>query len=209
MRVDVLRILLRRNRIEIVAAEGLVERVRDVDALDVAVAGDARISGAHLVRQREADRGGTNQEAVLVDQEAGLIVIVERAEIQRVALGEEIAPVEIGGVDLLAARSPAVEAAVGVLLQQVEVRQVVLEDVVVKVAEEARAGLFVAEDEAAEIAGEALDAHAERGEIEVRLAGEEALLDEQFLHADGGIGAVRAGAHVDGEQSVLAREQRS
>ena len=73
-----------------------------------------------------------------------------------------------------------------------------------KVAEEARAGLFVAEDEAAEIAGEALDAHAERGEIEVRLAGEKALLDEEFLHADGGIGAVRAGAHVDGEQSVLA-----
>ena len=86
-----------------------------------------------------------------------------------------------------------VEAAVGVLLQHVEVRQVVLEDVVVKVAEEARAGLFVAEDEAAEIAGEALDAHAERGEIEVRLAGEKALLDEEFLHADVGIGAVRAG----------------
>ena len=109
---------------------------------------------------------GTNQEAVFVDQEAGLIVIVERAEIQRVALGEEIAPVEIGCVDLLAARLPVVEAAVGVLLQQVEVRQIVLEDVVVKVAEEARAGLFVAEDEAAEIAGEALDAHAERGEID-------------------------------------------
>ena len=40
----------------------------------------------------------------------------------------------------------------------------------------------------------------------VRLAGEETLLDEQFLHADRGIGAVRAGAHVDGEQSVLARD---
>ena len=42
------------------------------------------------------------------------------------------------------------------------------------------------------------------GEIEVRLAGEQTLLDEQLLHADVGIGAVRAGAHVDGDQSVLA-----
>jgi hypothetical protein len=76
--------------------------VRHVDALDVAFSGNAGISGAHLVRHRKSNRGRANQEAVFVDQEARLIMIVERAEIQRVALGEEIAPVQIRGIDLLA-----------------------------------------------------------------------------------------------------------
>ena len=42
LRVDVLRIFARGNRVEIVAAEGLVEGVRDVDALDVAFARKCR-----------------------------------------------------------------------------------------------------------------------------------------------------------------------
>src|SRR6516165_994323 len=135
----------------------------------MAVAGHSNVTGANLVRQRKADWRWTHQEAVLIDEERRLIVIVERAEIQRVASGQEIAPVQVGRIDLLATRPPAVQAAVGVLLQHVEVGQVVLKDVVVERAEQARAGLLIAKDEPAKIAGEALNADAQAGEIVVVL----------------------------------------
>src|SRR5262249_50622197 len=134
-----------------------------------------------------------------------LIMVVERAEVQGVAPGEEIAPVEVRGINLLATRPPAVETAVGILLQHVEVREVVLKDVVVQVAEEPRARLLVAEDRAAEVACEALDAYAEAGEIEERLTRDQPFLRVEFLHADVGIGAVRAALHVDRSQSIFAR----
>src|SRR5262249_39064609 len=167
--------------------------------------GDARVARADLVWQRNASRRRPNQKPVLIDEERRLIVIVERAEVERVALGEEIAPVEVRSVHLLPARPPAVETAIGILLQHVEVRDVVLNNVVVQVAEEPRARLFVAEDQPARVAGETLDAYAKAGEIEERLTRAQPLLRVEFLHADVGIGAVRTAPHVDRGQSVFAR----
>src|SRR5689334_23276407 len=111
----------RGNRVGVVAAERLVKRVRDIEALDVPITGDADVSGTNLVRQRQSGGRGANQKSVLIDEERGLVVIVQRAEIQRVALGEEITPIKVRGIDLLAPRAPSIQAAIGVLLQHVEV----------------------------------------------------------------------------------------
>src|SRR5207244_88227 len=73
-------------------------------------------------------------------------------------------------------------------------------------AEEPHARLLVAEDESAKIAGEALNAHADAGEIVERLAREQPLFEVHLLHADVGVGAADALLHVDADETVLARQ---
>ena len=66
----------------------------------------------------------------------------------RVAGGQEVLAEDVGDDDLLLALLEGVQLAVGVLLEQVEVRGVLLPAVVDGVAEEARAQVDVAEEEA-------------------------------------------------------------
>src|SRR5687768_13453628 len=90
-------------------------------------------------------------------------------ELLRVAGTEEVLPVEIGhGHALFAPLVKDVQAAVRVFLEAVEDGQVVLVAIGRPVAEQAEAEVGVGEDEAAEIAGERLDAGAEGNEIVVR-----------------------------------------
>ena len=202
LRVDVLRILIGRDRIELVASKRLVERMRHIDAADVPVPGNARVGSANLVRHRQSDGRGTNQEAIFVDEERRLIVAVEQAEIQVVAGRREIRPVEIGRIHRLVAPPPAVETAVGVLLDQIKVSQVVLEHIVMECAEQTHARLLIRVDESAEIAGEPLNSGAQRGEIEIgaaviacaaaqaqrrRRIGEQPFFDEHLLESDVGV----------------------
>src|SRR5262245_6730220 len=72
-----------------------------------------------------------------------------------------MAPSDILEIDL-------VQLAIGVFLQHVEIDRVVLIPVRREIAEHSRAEVRVAENEAAEIAGEFLDAHAHRCRIEER-----------------------------------------
>src|SRR3546814_10464444 len=71
----------------------------------------------------------------------------------------KILPIEVGGQDEIVARSlgDVVEAAVGVFLQPPEGREIILEAVVVAIAEQADAELAVVEQKTAEIALERLD----------------------------------------------------
>src|SRR3546814_5128840 len=81
-------------------------------------------------------------------------------------------------------------ARVGVLLQPPEGREIILEAVVVAIAEQADAELAVVEQETAKIALERLDAEPDR--IEIIAVGRvgEMLVDEQFLHAEEAVGAM-------------------
>ena len=96
-----------------------------------------------------------------------------------------------------------VEAGVGVLLQPPERREIVLEAVVVAIAEQADAELLVLEQEAAEIGLERLDADADA--VEVVAVGDVAdvIVDEGFLHAEELIEAV--GAACDGSTNSTRR----
>ena len=80
---------------------------------------------------------------------------------------------------------------IGVLLQPPERREIVLEAVVVAVAEQAHAELLVLEQEAAEIELERLDADADRVEIVAVRDVAQVIVDEGFLDADEAVEAVR------------------
>jgi len=65
---------------------------------------------------------------------------------------------------LLAAAFETVETAVGIFLEEVKVGDVVFDFVVVKIAEDAEAGLFILEKEAAKVGVEFLNAGADGDE---------------------------------------------
>src|SRR5436190_1245596 len=115
---------------KIVTSERLIEGMRDVDSPYVSVAGNACIACAYLMRQRKSDGRGPNQKAVLVDVECGLVVVVKRAEIQIVAARDEVVPIKIRHVYRLIAMPPSIQTAIGVLFEQIEVGEIVLEDVI-------------------------------------------------------------------------------
>src|SRR3954454_11365020 len=87
------------------------------------------------------------------------------AELGGIALREEVLNVDIRHSDILVARFECIQAAVGVLLQEIETRQVVLNAVVPQVPEEAKARLLFRKNKAAEVAGELLRAGADGEEV--------------------------------------------
>src|SRR5215470_428300 len=139
----------------------------------MSVAVDAEITRLNAVRNWSAERRGAHLQIVFILKSARLVVVVERAELERVTFDERVLAVEVGDVDPLIAPSDILEIdlvqlAISVFLQHVEIDGVVLIPVRLEIAEQSRAEIRVAENEAAEIAGEFLDAHAHRGRIEER-----------------------------------------
>ena len=98
------------------------------------VTGNARVPCSNFVCHRQANGRRPYQKAIFVNVKGRLIVVVQQTEVHCVALGERVTPIEVGGVHFLISDLPTVQTAVGILLQQVEVRQVVLKNVVVKVS---------------------------------------------------------------------------
>ena len=127
--------------VELIGSVDLIEGVGDVVAADVAVAGPAEVAGVDAVGDDVADGGGAFDPAVLVVVNAGLVADEVVAELGGVAGGEEILDEDVGERDLAAAAVERVEAAVGVLLEEVEAGDVVLDAVGLEIAEEADAGV--------------------------------------------------------------------
>ena len=96
---------------------------------------------------------------------------------------------------------------IGVLLEPPERGQIVLEAVVVAVAEQADAELLVVEQEAAEIGLERLDADADGIEIVAVRDVAQVIVDEGFLHAEEVVVAV--GAACDGSTNSTRRSGTS
>ena len=92
---------------------------------------------------------------------------------------------------MLAAALEGVEAAVGIFFEEVKVGDVVFDFVVVKIAEDADAGLFVLKKETAEVGVEFLNAGTNRNEIVVHAQIVNLVFDEGFLQAEVRIEAVR------------------
>jgi len=68
-----------------------------------------------------------------------------------VAREEEILQISVGNGDLLAAAFERVDATVRIFFEEVKVSDVVFDFVVVEIAEDADAGLFVLKEETAEV----------------------------------------------------------
>src|SRR5262245_29507335 len=137
------------------------------------VAVDAEITRLNAVRNGSAEQRWARLKQACILKRARLVVVVEHAELERVTIDERVLAVEVGDVDPLIAKPDfgeidLVQLAIGVFLQHVEIDHVVLIPVRLEIAEQSRAEIRVAENEAAEIAGELLDADAHRCRIEER-----------------------------------------
>src|SRR6202050_1370997 len=157
-----------------------------------------------VVGDHHADGRRAHQEAVVIVVNTGRVVVVVHAELRRVALEKEILLVDVREDDLLFSSAPGIQAAVGVLLKQVEVGQVVLPAVGIEVAEKTHTGLLVDEKKAPEIGVELLNARAHGNEVEVRAQVVDFYLSKEFLKAEVRVQARGAIAHVDIHYAELA-----
>ena len=124
------------------------------------------------------------------------------------SFAKKVLPVEVGHEHFLPAPLPQrIEPAVGVLLAAVEEGEVVLIAIRGVVAEEAHAGVGVAEDEAAEVAGERLRAGADGEEVVVRREVAQLALVPDLLQREKAVGAPGAAPHVGLDDGVLLDAQ--
>ena len=170
-------------------AERVVDRGREVQPAEVAVAVVAEVGDVVLARRLAPERRGPLDEVVLVV--VRLVVLAIAVVERRVAC--EVKPSTGKSCRYRLATNTSssrrrcaeiVQAAVRVLLEAAEAREVVLPAVVVARAEQAHAELVVLEQEAAEVRRERLDADADA--VEVVAVGDVAqvLVDERRLEAD-------------------------
>src|SRR5262245_20801785 len=159
----------------------------------------------------EADARRGHSQSVIVLESCRLVGVVERAELERVALDEGVLAKDVGDIHLLVAHLnfgeiDRIQRAVGVFLEHVEIRQVVLIPVRLEIAEHPHAEVRVVENEAAKIAGEFLNAHAHRGSIEEWRAPAFAVFAAQEWNQFGGIAQTPLEKHLlDGVESVYTR----
>src|SRR4051812_27012906 len=106
-----------------------------------------------------------------------------RADLRRVAGFDEILNIEIRYQNFLIATMRRIQQAVGVLLQHVEVRGIVLILVRLQISEHPHARLIIEENETAKVAVELLRPCAYGNEIEFRTRFREPCLNEGFLQA--------------------------
>src|SRR5208282_1669207 len=107
----------------------------------------------------------SDEEPVVVEMNAGIILVPRADKLGGVPGEEEILPVEVHQNHLLLAECETVEPAVCVFFEQVEIHGIVLETIAAPISEEAQAGLIVDEEKTAEIGVELLDAGAHGNEI--------------------------------------------
>ena len=124
-------------------AERLVERVAQIDAANVSVAGPSQVvstdavslmrrAGIQVHALRRADGRGTDEKSVVIEVDAGIVAVVVKAEFGGVALGEEILDVNVRDVNLLSRGFESVQSAVGVFLEEVEPSEIVRDAVGVR-----------------------------------------------------------------------------
>src|SRR5262249_45388747 len=177
----------------------------------------------------DADARGADEDSVLIVARARLVAVVMRAELDRVTFGERVLAEDVGDIDLLIAEFDfaevdRVQLTVGLFFEHVEIGKVVLPPVRRDVAEHPHAKVRVAEDEAAEIAGELLNAHAHRARIEERgapLLTPFAAQERQYFcriaktqfgkHLLDGVEAAQtrfAFAHINVDDAIFTRSQK-
>ena len=142
--------LLAGEGVEFVTTENLIEGVGEIPAPDVAIARPTEIEGFDVVTWRAAfigegiaacgncsKRFWASEKANFVVTRAPAVEVHVEAGLGGVAFPEKILAVEIGDEDLLVAGIESVEIGIGVLFPHVEKGEIVLEAIVVGVAENA------------------------------------------------------------------------
>ena len=134
-------------------------------------------------------------------------MVVVQAHLGRVAGEEEVLAVIVGDEDVLMAALEGIQFAVGVFFLLVEEDQVELVAVGQARAEDADGAIGVAENEAAEVAGERLRASPDGDEVVVGTQVGDLALHEVFLEGEPGPAARRALAHIGADHAELLHVQ--
>ena len=129
--------------IQFVVAKHLVERMRDVELAQVAVAGQPVIIRADRVLFDRTDRRRPHQKIILVEPERRVVLVVVKTELDVVPALDKILPVKIRDPHLLVAILQPVQPAVGIFLQHGEVSQIVLIAVRMEVTEDTQSRFLV------------------------------------------------------------------
>jgi len=142
--------LLAGEGVEFVTTENLIEGVGEIPASDVAIARPAEVEGFDIVACGTAfigegiaacgncsKRFWASEKADFVIVRAPAVEVHVETGLGGVAFPEEILAVEIGDEDLLVSGIESIEIGVGVLFPHVEKGEIVLEAIVVGVAENA------------------------------------------------------------------------
>src|SRR5690348_9616636 len=90
----------------------------------------------------------------------------------------------------------SIQFAVGVFLEKLKIRHVVLDAIAVQIAENAQSGLFVDKQEASKVSVELLNPRPRRNEVIVGAEILQLYFDESFLQAEMIVEAVRPAAHI-------------
>src|SRR5262249_42853925 len=142
------------NRIHRILAHGLIKSVREIEATNVTAAQPSQIADTNSVCNRTcagvliddvADRCGAHQKTVVVVMDWRVILIPGGDEFRSVTRKKEVLQIHVAEQDLLMAALEAVQAAVGIFLEKLKIRSVVLDPIGVQIAEDANRGLFVYE----------------------------------------------------------------
>src|SRR6202451_3219134 len=126
----------------------------------------------------------------------GVVLVVMHAQLRGVAREQKILAVRIGNDDLLITQRHGIQAAVSVLLQEIEIGDVILPPIRIQVAEQTHTRLLFHEQEAAKVAIEGLNASAHRNEIVIRAQVVQLHFGERLLQSQMRIQARGACAHV-------------
>src|SRR4051812_3648323 len=154
---------------------------------------------AHITERRRA-----SEKTVLVVMAIRLVDAGVETQLRGVAFKAKVLLIGIRDEDLLPARIETIQVGIGILLAHVEVGEVVLQAVVVGVAEDADSEIGIVKDEAAEIAHERLYANPRRDEVVVvrkitDVNFQERLLEREEILLSGGAMVLRAaGVGIEG-----------
>src|SRR5215471_3269080 len=141
--------------------------MRYVEPSDMPVPVPSQIGSLDTMGQRVADERRPDREPVLIEVYARPVVVEQKAELRCVAFPYRILAIEIDYIYILVPQVTRIQVAVRILLQQVEIRCIVLIPVACVIPEQARAQIHFAEYKASEVADERLNAGSDRRCIEI------------------------------------------
>src|SRR5215467_6101263 len=141
--------------------------MRYVEPSNMPVPVPPQVGSLHTMGQRVADERRPHREPVLIEVYAGPVVVEQKAELSGVAFPYRILPVEVGYIYILVPQVKRIQVAVRILLQQVEIRRIVLIPVACVIPEQARAQIHLAEYKTPKVADERLNSGSDRRCIEI------------------------------------------
>ena len=198
-----------RDGIKAVVPQRLIKSMGQIHSPDVAVAGPTDVRGMnavrldHAARKHFANRRRTHEKTVVVVMDGGIVFVVVNAQLRGVTLEQEILAKHVGDDHLLIAQRHRIQAAVGILFEEIEVRDVILPPIRIEIAEDADAWLFFHKQETAEVAIESLNAGAHRDKIVVRADILDLEFAEGFLQTDVCVETRGAFGHVGVDDSAF------